>query len=90
MPFEGDECIPEIRSQRQRIAGLEAAMLEAADILRGLSMGTEGHLRGRICSASNRLDRALGRGISSHGDQPCKQCGVFVSQDDYNHTCATA
>lgn len=61
----------------ERIKKLERAMSETASILAGLSMATEGHLRGQICSASNRLNHALGRTISAHGDQPCKTCKEF-------------
>jgi hypothetical protein len=68
------------RADRRKLDAYQTAMLDAADILAGLSMGTEGILRGRICSAMNRLNHALGRTISSHGDQPCPKCGTFKAE----------
>ena len=52
-----------------RAMDLERAMLATADQLHTLSMATEGHLRGQICTASNRLDKALGRQQSTHGEK---------------------
>lgn len=46
-----------------------AAAYAAVEILSALSMATEGHLRGRICTASNILNHALGRQQSVHGEQ---------------------
>lgn len=53
---------------RARIAKLERAMYSAHHLLGSLSMGVEGHLRGRICTASNILGNAIGRQRSSHGN----------------------
>ena len=54
---------------RREIERLRAAMLATSDQLHTLSMATEGHLRNRICTASNRLDAALGRQQSLHGEK---------------------
>lgn len=50
-----------------RLADLEAAMHKAHNILGTMSMATEGHLRGRICTVYNILGKPLGKGRSSHG-----------------------
>lgn len=62
---------PDVRLYRaeMRVAKLEAAMRDADEVLMALSMATEGHLRGRICTASNRLRFALDRPQSYHGEQ---------------------
>lgn len=59
------------------VAELRETILIAASLLGTMSMGAEGHIRGLICSVSNRLNHVIGRPISSHGDQPCKACGNF-------------
>lgn len=56
-----------------RIAELEAAMARAHGILGVMSMGTEGHMRQRICTVYNIIGAPLGKGRSSHGrehDEP--------------------
>jgi len=60
----------EIIRMGERIAELETAILDAIHVLGGLSMATTGSTRGRVCSASNRLNYALGREQTVHGDQP--------------------
>lgn len=67
---------------------LTLAMLDAGDVLAGLSMATDGLVRSRVCSALNRLNHALGRTISSHGDQPCPVCGTFRERYADCGTCA--
>ena len=53
----------------EELSRLKAAMMASIGVLGGLSMGTEGHTRGRICSASNALNGALNRTQSYHGDK---------------------
>ena len=48
---------------------LKIAIVSALEILHPLSMATEGALRGRICTASNILDHAVGHPQSVHGEQ---------------------
>ena len=52
----------------ERIKELEAALYKAHGILGGLSMGAEGQMRKRICTAYNVVGKPLGKGRSSHGD----------------------
>ena len=58
-----------IQEAANRICELETAAKGSADLLHTLSMATTGVLRGQICTASNQLDAALGRGQSLHGAQ---------------------
>lgn len=74
-------------TEQEEIRHLKLTMLEAAHQLGSLSMGVEGALRARVCSVANRLNYALGRGLSSHGDQPCVKCGVFKSGDEKCPAC---
>jgi len=58
-----------LRRAKKRIAELEAAMLEIAHQLMTLATAHEGALRNRLCTASNRLNAALGRQQSLHGER---------------------
>lgn len=50
-------------------ACLRSTMYDVAHLAATLGSGSEGWLRGRFMSISNRLNAALGRSQSSHGDQ---------------------
>lgn len=67
---KGHEAMAErIAALEREVVALKRGMFAALDVLNPLSMGTEGHLRGRVCTASNALDGALGRTQSSHGEK---------------------
>jgi len=57
------------KADAERIVELEVALYKAHGILGGLSMGTDGHLRRRICTVYNIVGKPLGKGRSSHGDE---------------------
>lgn len=68
---KGREAMAErIATLEREVVALKRGMRAALDELMPLSMGVEGyHLRGRVCTASNALNGALGRSQSSHGEK---------------------
>ena len=64
-----DQDHRDLRDAVKRIEELEAALYKAHGILGGLSMGTDGRLRRRICTVYNIVGKPLGKGRSSHGDE---------------------
>ena len=59
----------DLLAAKVKITELQYAMMDAILILGGLSMATTGAIRANVCSASNKLNHALGRTQSSHGEQ---------------------
>jgi hypothetical protein len=68
----------------QHISMLKCSILAALDVLKPLSMATDGYLRERICTATNRLNAALRRKQSAHGDkfEPSQTAGSMSALED--------
>jgi hypothetical protein len=66
---ERNRIVQTLNERDHRIAELERTMFEAAHLAAILATAETGDARNRIMTISNRLNAALGRTQSSHGEQ---------------------